>query len=290
VTNSEQILVLSFQVDTPTGAVPCGLNVHKVREVVECSGLNFLPKEYAPFMGIFDLRGMPVPVMPLTSVFAGSEPETSGRGRILIIELQDKAIGLHVASTGRIQSYPSVEVREPPAALEGMKSRFFNGMLRTGSGYVYLLDVESILDSFGLSLDGESRTEGLKPEFAGKRVLVAEDSRLYQKKIRQIFEAWGCVLEVAANGQEALDLAEKHSYKFDLVFTDIEMPVMNGIEFATKLKMIPKAATIPIVFNSSLSNPMLIEEIKEQGLGGYIVKFNQDAIHAEVAKSLKGAA
>ncbi|MGZ3711711.1 MAG: chemotaxis protein CheW [Bdellovibrionota bacterium] len=286
--HTDQILVLIFHVDTPAGSIACGLNIHKVREVVETTNLSVLPSEYAPFIALHDLRGIPTPVMPLDAVFQGSHELEKNRekARILIIELQEKTIGLLVASTGRIQSFSSAEVREPPAALEGVKARFFNGVLRTDKGYIYLLDIEAILHSSGFSLDGECQIDGQTPIFQGKRVLVVEDSKLYQKKIKQIFSAWGCELDFANHGQEGLDLLKKNNFLYDLVFTDIEMPIMGGIEFAKALKNLPEGKGMPILFNSSLSNPRLIEEVKALGLGEYIIKFNQEIIHEEVAKIL----
>ena len=287
--SAEQLLVLSFEVAAPEGRIACAMNIHKVREVVECRGLSPLPAGYAPFVGVHDLRGCPVPVMPLEAVFrTGTAFDASRPGRVLVVELQGKRIGLLVAGTGRILSFRGDEVLEPPAALAGIKGQFFNGMLRGASGYLYLLDLEGILDAFGISLDGEVSTQAEKPLFAGKRVLVVEDSRLYQKKIQAIFAAWGCELFFAANGREALEVLEGRKGDVDLIFTDIEMPTMNGIELAVKVKASPAFGRIPLVFNSSLSNPMLIEEVKEKALGGYIVKFDQAAIRAEVARALGG--
>lgn len=284
---AEQLLVLSFTVNSPNGQIHCGVNIHKVREVIEMSHLSPLPKEYEPFVAVHDLRGMPIPVMPLEHVFnRAAKAALTEHGRILVIELQKKVIGLLVASTGRIRSFRNSEVLKPPAALEQVKSQFFNGVIKGEKDYLYLLDIEAILDSFGISLDRENRGPATRPAFEGKRVLVVEDSRLYQKKISNVFAAWGCVLEFAQDGKEALETLRKKDYAFDLIFSDIEMPVMNGIELALQLKATPEASRIPIIFNSSLSNPMLIEEIKERALGGYIVKFDEEAIREEISKVL----
>lgn len=285
--HSDQILVLTFVAETPAGPIRCGLNIHKVREVIETGHLSPLPKDYAPFVAVHDLRGVPVPVMPLIQVFnRQKDPEPVHGGRILIVEIQNKTIGVHVAATGRIRAFRNSEVLVPPTALEQMKSRFFNGVINTDQGYVYMLDIEEILDSFGITLDRSGHSQAEKPVFEGKRVLVVEDSKLYQKKIAQFFTAWGCVLEFAGNGQEALETLKKRSYGFDLIFSDIEMPVMNGIEFATRIKSMPEANRIPLVFNSSLSNSALIEEITREGLGSYIVKFDQEAIRERLSKLL----
>ncbi|MGE4231713.1 MAG: chemotaxis protein CheV [Bacteriovoracia bacterium] len=286
--SAEHLLVLSFLVETPVGSIHCGMNVHKIREVIEASHLSPLPNGYTPFVGIHELRGVPIPIMRLDYVFNREmkTPFQSEQGRIIVTELQGKTVGLLVSSTGRIRSFHNSEVLAPPSALEGIKTRFFNGVLNDDLGYTYLLDLESILESFGLSLDRDVSVAGEKPIFEGKQILVVEDSKLYQKKLKSIFTAWGCQLLFANNGKEALEILKQKAYDFDLIFCDIEMPIMNGIEFATKVKKIPEANRIPLVFNSSLSNPALISEIKEKSLGGYIIKFDQDTIREEIGKVL----
>lgn len=68
------------------------------------------------------------------------------------------------------------------------------------------------------------------------KILFAEDNidllEVYEEEIRYSFP--DCHLELAKNGQEALDLCEK--VEFDLVFTDGKMPIVDGLELATTLK------------------------------------------------------
>ena len=282
---SEHVLIIQFKVETSRGLITCGMNVHKVKEVIEAEKLTNLPNEYAPFTSVIDLRGNPIPVIPLDLIFKAQNSNLASKSRrILIIELQNQCIGLMVSSTQGIRSFKNSDVLETPQALQGAKTHFFNGMLRDGQNYTYLLDIESILDSLGYSLDRTVTKPINSLVFKGKKILVVEDSKLYQKKIKNVFSEWGCNVTIASNGKEALELLAAKSYEFDLVFSDIEMPIMNGIEFATHFKSLPQANGIPLVFNSSLSNPMLIDDIKSKGLGHYIVKFDSEAIESQLAQ------
>ena len=67
---------------------------------------------------------------------------------------------------------------------------------------------------------------------SGRRVLLVEDNLVNQKVAQAMLKKLGCQVEIAANGQEAIDVLEDKS--FDLVFMDCQMPVLDGLE-ATRL-------------------------------------------------------
>ncbi|RUM47119.1 MAG: hypothetical protein DSY80_01185, partial [Desulfocapsa sp.] len=64
--------------------------------------------------------------------------------------------------------------------------------------------------------------------FTNLNILVAEDNTINQKLIRTTLQKIGSVITIASNGEEAVSLRKKHEY--DLIFMDIQMPVMNGVE------------------------------------------------------------
>ncbi len=76
-----------------------------------------------------------------------------------------------------------------------------------------------------------NQLENKKLKFENTDVLVVEDNSINQKLIKTLLEKFNLNVTLASNGQEALYLREEK--KFDLIFMDIEMPVMDGVE-ATK--------------------------------------------------------
>ena len=60
----------------------------------------------------------------------------------------------------------------------------------------------------------------------GARVLLAEDNKINQQVVQEILEQAGLVVEIANNGQEAVEMAEKNQY--DVILMDIQMPIMDG--------------------------------------------------------------
>src|ERR1700758_3937323 len=75
--------------------------------------------------------------------------------------------------------------------------------------------------------------------------LVVDDSMVIRHMICRFLEDRGYAVEVASNGQEALEVATRQLPS--LIITDMQMPAMGGGEFISALKSKPETATIPIV-------------------------------------------
>jgi len=79
----------------------------------------------------------------------------------------------------------------------------------------------------------------------GARVLLVEDNDINQMVAREILEDAGLLVEVAENGQLALEMAQQSP--FDLVFMDMQMPVMDGVTATREIRKIGTLARLPIV-------------------------------------------
>ncbi|MFM7770968.1 MAG: ATP-binding protein, partial [Bacteroidota bacterium] len=101
------------------------------------------------------------------------------------------------------------------------------------------------------------------------RILAVEDNDLNKMVLQVVLKKHNCALEIASNGQEALNILEREV--FDIVLMDIQMPVMDGIE-ATRIIREKLKLSTPIV---ALSANALREEVlicKEAGMNEYLVK------------------
>lgn len=99
--------------------------------------------------------------------------------------------------------------------------------------------------------DTENDVDGLKKEdFSGKRVMLVEDNELNAEIAQELLEMTGLEVELAENGQVAVDKFAASDYGYyQMIFMDIQMPVMNGNEAARAIRALPRrdAKGIPIV-------------------------------------------
>ncbi|WP_457599984.1 response regulator [Hydrogenivirga sp.] len=117
-----------------------------------------------------------------------------------------------------------------------------------------------------------------------KKALVVDDSltiRIYHSSLLKNF---GYEVDTAENGLEALEMAMKK--KYDLVLSDINMPVMDGFEFVRKLRKLEEYKFTPVVFITTLNS----EEDKRKAFmsGGtlYIVKPINLQVLEKILKSI----
>ena len=85
----------------------------------------------------------------------------------------------------------------------------------------------------------------LKASFAGTRILLAEDEPINQEVSRELLENVGLVVDLAEDGQQALELARQHIYA--LILMDMQMPNLNGVDAARAIRALPGYADQPIL-------------------------------------------
>ena len=117
-----------------------------------------------------------------------------------------------------------------------------------------------------------------------KKVLVIDDSALIHQMYKMVLMRYRCQIINALNGQEGLDKLEKNP-DVSMMLVDINMPLMNGLEFIQKVKALGKYDNIPIVIVSTEGK----EEDTQRGIAlgarGYVKKpFQPSDLHNLIAK------
>ncbi len=116
-------------------------------------------------------------------------------------------------------------------------------------------------------------------------ILTVDDSASALQLVRLTLAGAGYAVVQAANGAEGL--ARARAGGFDMVLTDLNMPVMTGIEMIREIRKLPTGKGIPIVFLTTESAPGLKAEAKTAGATAWITKpFQQDQLLALVRKVL----
>jgi two-component system chemotaxis sensor kinase CheA len=125
-----------------------------------------------------------------------------------------------------------------------------------------------------------------------RRVLFVDDSPFFRNMVTPLLQLAGYEVVQADNGDHARALCES-GQKFDVIISDIEMPVMNGFEFAEWLRSDGRWQDTPIVALSSHATPDDFERGRAVGFTDYVAKFDREQLLKSVAESLtptRGAA
>ncbi len=120
-----------------------------------------------------------------------------------------------------------------------------------------------------------------------KTILTIDDSASIRQMVAMTLTGAGLDVLEAGNGQEGYDVATANTVH--AILTDLNMPVLNGIEFIRKYRQHPSSKGVPIILLTTESDDELKREAKEAGATGWIVKpFKQDQLLA-IIKKVTGA-
>lgn len=298
----EDLLLVPCVITVESRELLVGINAHKILSIVEYKKLSLLPSSHFPFIGIYNNNQQAVPVLNLSKILEhpvhsiatdqqdhidknNNQPELptinfnpANNDKIAICHLCDMVVGILVQATYRIETIKSEQIVAVPKIFENHPNCMFNGLHYYKDKFLYLLDLEGILERLNLftpsgSNDQESCISDNK--LIGKTVLIAEDSKVFRHQITKFLSAQGLKCIIAKDGKEGLDKFLATPNDIDIIISDIEMPYMNGIEMIRHIREV--APNIPVLFNSSISNPSLIAEIKKRH-GCFLVKFNPEEV------------
>ncbi|MDO8261142.1 MAG: chemotaxis protein, partial [Candidatus Magasanikbacteria bacterium] len=273
-------------------------NVSKVREIIKLPKLTELPGTPEFIEGIFDLRSVVIPVVNLAKWMKITEPEgVEKNSRVVITEFNNILIGFIVHEAKRIRRISWADI-EPAsfmsnsASIEGSK---ITGVTKIeGDNVLLILDLESVVQDLGLYEPDTQYNAGEIENFSGL-ALVLDDSSTARKIVKEALIKMGFNVVEATDGQEGLEkldelyeiYGEEISKTLKIIISDVEMPRMDGFHFAANAKEDGRFSTIPIVFNSSISDHFSELRGVEAGGEAYLVKFKADSFYNEIARVVR---
>ncbi|MCL2721428.1 MAG: ATP-binding protein [Treponema sp.] len=175
----------------------------------------------------------------------------------LRIEVTDSGIGISAeqkerlfyafeqADTGTSRQYGGTGLGLPISKriielMEG--SIWVESEIGKGAKFIFTVKVQRSIHCGEINTDSKAASESSnanpfnKGEFNGKTVLLAEDIEINREIFIALLEESGLIIECAENGQEALNMIEESPLKYDIVFMDVQMPVMNGHEATWRIR------------------------------------------------------
>lgn len=121
-----------------------------------------------------------------------------------------------------------------------------------------------------------------------KKILVVDDSALIHQMYRLVMSRYSCTIVDAMNGQEALDILAVHK-DVDLILLDINMPIMNGVQFLEKASAIGIVSKIPVIVISTEGKEEDTIRGLKLGARGYLKKpFHPSELHDLIDKIFNG--
>ena len=273
-----------------------GINVFKVREVLQCPALTLLPKAHPVVRGVANIRGATIPILDL-SMATGLRPlrEDTRNSFVIITEYNTKTQGFLVHSVERIVNMNWEEIHPPPKGTG--RDHYLTAVTRVDNRMVEIIDVEKVLAE--VSPSSESVSAGvIDAEVQDKavlmRVLTVDDSSVARKQVIRCLEAVGVEMTALNDGRQALEylqnmLSEGRRPEDELLMliSDIEMPEMDGYTLTAEIRSDPRLQKLHILLHTSLSGVFNQAMVKKVGADDFLAKFRPDDLAARVVERIK---
>ncbi len=141
------------------------------------------------------------------------------------------------------------------------------------------------------SKETEEAKEDIKDDFSKNTILLAEDVEINREILLALLEPTGIHIDCVENGRYALERIKESADKYDMIFMDIQMPEMDGLEATEKIREldIPKAKSIPIVAMTANVFREDIEKCTEAGMDDHVGKpLDLEEVMIKLRTYLKG--
>jgi two-component system chemotaxis sensor kinase CheA len=117
-----------------------------------------------------------------------------------------------------------------------------------------------------------------------KHILLVEDTPFFRRVIKEFVTTSGYRVTTAGNGREGLRFLEEQD--FDLVLSDIEMPVMDGREMIRNIRANPRLQQIPVIALTTLNDAQTVAEGRKAGFNDWLIKLDKELVLKTLADYL----
>ncbi|MDQ0155829.1 chemotaxis protein [Robertmurraya andreesenii] len=247
-----------------------GINVIKVKEIINPVPITQIPHAHPNVEGIIELRGEVLPVVDVAAALGFTKSDNPAQDKFIVAEFNKQKVVFHVQTVTQIHRISWNEIEKPSEMYQGADSQVI-GVIKLHGEMILLLDFEKIV----VEINPESGINIQQVKKLGergrstKRLVVAEDSPLLRKLLHDtLAEAGFHQVEFFENGRDALNYLENlaNSGKdvtemVQLVITDIEMPQMDGHHLTKRIKEHKELTKLPVIIFSSL----ITDDLRHKG-------------------------
>lgn len=272
-----------------------GINVFKVKEVLQCPKLTMLPQSSPVVRGIAHIRGGTIPIIDLSLAIGRRALDDIASGFVIITEYNTATQGFLVRGVERIVNMNWEEIHPPPKG--SGREHYLTAVTEVEGNLVEIIDVEKILAEVSPmreEISGGILDDEVKRAAASLHVLIVDDSAIARKQIKRCVETVGVETTILNDGRQALtylqnlaDQGEDVPRKFLVMISDIEMPEMDGYTLTAAVRSDPRMAGLHVVLHTSLSGVFNQAMVKKVGADNFLAKFNPDQLASMVADRIK---
>lgn len=286
--------LLLFRLD---GKQLYGINVFKVKEVLQCPKLTHMPKSSPIVRGVANIRGGTIPILDLAMATGSTQLGSIDNAFVIITEYNTKIQGFLVHSVERIVNMNWEDIHPPPRGTG--RDHYLTAVTRIDNQLVEIIDVEKILAEVAPVSENISSgvvTEDVAHKALSLRVLTVDDSSVARKQVTRCLQTVGVEVTALNDGRQALeflrklvDEGKKPEEEFLMLISDIEMPEMDGYTLTAEIRSDPRMQKLHIVLHTSLSGVFNQAMVKKVGADDFLAKFRPDDLAARVVDRIRAA-
>ncbi|MDX1635286.1 MAG: chemotaxis protein CheV [Marinobacter sp.] len=277
-----------------------GINVFKVKEVLQCPRLSSIPNSRPMVRGVAHIRGETIPIIDLGMAIRlpAIPAEEVATSFVIITEYNRKTQGFLVGGVDRIVNMNWEEILPPPKGAG--REVYLTAVTKLDDKLVEIIDVEKILSEVApladnvtdkvLSRNAESDRSASLP------VLVVDDSSVARRQIERCLTAIGLPVVIKNDGKQALDYLKeltadgsKATDHISMMISDVEMPEMDGYTLVTRCKSDSKISDLYVMLHTSLSGVFNKAMVQKVGADDFMAKFSPDELAERVMDILDKA-
>ncbi|CDZ93083.1 MULTISPECIES: chemotaxis protein CheV [Pseudomonadaceae] len=262
------------------------INVFKVQEVVRLPKMTLMPHRHGSVCGVVNLRGQTLPVIDLSRAIGLRPLVPDENSTIIVTEYNRSVQAFLVGGVDRILNLNWEEVLPPPSTAG--RQHYLTAITKVDEELVEVIDVEKVLAEivpYNSSISPERLADPVLERARGREVLCVDDSNVALAQLRETLGQLGITVHSASDGLKGLnklkswaDAGEVLTDKLLMVFTDAEMPEMDGYRLTTEIREDPRLRDLYVVLHTSLSGSFNLAMVKKVGCDNFLSKFQPEKL------------
>lgn len=284
--------LLLFRLD---GKQLYGINVFKVKEVLQCPRLTLMPKSSPVVRGVANIRGSTLSILDLSLATGKPALEDLSNSFVIIAEYNTQVLGFLVRSVERIVNMNWADILPPPSGVG--HDHYLTAVTHIDNQMVEIIDVEKVLAEvapMSEAVSAEVRDTATGARASSCKVLVVDDSSVARKQVVRCLQNLGIEVVTRSDGRQALNYlkglvaeGKKPSEEFIMMISDIEMPEMDGYTLTTEVRQDPAMQDMHVLLHTSLSGVFNQTMVKRVRADDFLAKFQPDDLAKRVIERIR---